>query len=170
MERQQLIDMLKNCIKTNTEYIREHNDLMLFLVQQDGKPINKRLKLPEGCELEICVSSHFNVRFPSNRTHLIGYISEPAVSAEKFKEWDACYDRVAQDNINKCIEYLIPETFENLLTTYNNLETALNQFKSALKEATGGKNSSYYNPIHYEVKRLIFGEKYYTAFNFVDSM
>jgi hypothetical protein len=170
MERQQLIDMLKNCIKVNTEFIQEHNDLMLSLVKQEGKPINKRLKLPEGCELEICVSSHYNVRFPSGRTHLIGYISTPFVCAEKFTDWDACYDRVAQDNISKCIEYLIPETFENLFNTYNNLETALNQFKVALKEATGGKNSSYSNPIHYEVKRLIFGEKYYTAFNFVDSM
>ena len=170
MERQQLIDMLKNTIKVNTEMIQEHNELMLALVKQEGKPINKRLKLPEGCNLENCASSHYNVRFPSGRTHLIGYMSEPFVCAEKFTEWDACYDRVAQDNINKCIEYMIPETFEKLFNTYNNLDTAFQQFKVALKEATYGKQSSYHNPVHYDVKRLIFGEKYYTAFNFVDNM
>jgi len=131
--------------------IAEHNKIAKILAMYDGKPIDHRTlsnKRLEGLTLEIKFGM-FNIK--GEFSHLIGYNSNPFINAEKFKDFDACYNSAAIERVNK----IKAIDRDKVNKAYAKIKKHYEGLKAAFGEIEDNNLGSFHYSPHYEILEYI---------------
>lgn len=161
-----VLELIKNQISQENDYIREHEQIKAILKPLEGKTINgvtlskKRLStfdVDNGYTYKLVVKyGMFHIE--GKYSHLIGYDSEPVIHVNKvgdisrgFEYFDGCHGSAAQERIKQLesinIDMLvnifsqIKDNFDNICTLFGDIER--------------NHLGSFYNPIYYNLLRSI---------------
>lgn len=136
--------------------IEEHDQVLEIIKSAEGKQFNGRTfnKRTLGEKFEF--RSQFGMFYIDGKeSHLIGYHSTPEVNAEKFKDWDACNGRAAQERIEKLENLDVDKVVKRFKTIEKHWEGLRKAFGDVEREDLGGFD----NPVYYELLRSIEGDK-----------
>lgn len=142
-------------LEENKRDLAEYEEIKAALSSQDGKPINKRLKLPPNYELEYKYGMFHLKNTITDNSHLIGYGSNPCVNMAKLSDFDSWACSGAKSRISQIEGILNSDRLEEMSKLFKKLEKTFKEFCSLVTELESGKFESYYNPGYYEILRTI---------------
>lgn len=139
-------------LAVNRRDLQEFTDIVSFLTKYDGKPLNGRIKLPEGWKLEIRAGMWYIRVVASDNSHLVSY--NGIIDVSKIDNFDSCYSAGARERIVK-LESLLNdgEKCRQMENLFYKLADTFRLFCSFAKELENSKFESYNNPAYYEMLR-----------------
>jgi hypothetical protein len=163
MTKQELRSRYNSYISHETIGNDEYNILLEWMKLNDGKAINKRLKLPENFKLDFSYGMFHMVNTNTQFSHLIGYNSNPVIDSKKFVDYDACYGYAALERIEKC-KFILANQIDLLLNQYNEMQENWNNFYTTQQAMHNDKNLGWVNnPIYHNLMKSFLPEQIYKA-------
>ncbi len=168
MKAKELKQILSAYIERENIGIAEYETIMEFAKNNEGKPINNRLKFPENFVLDITVGLIYLKNTITSNLHLIGNVnsyggrSENTLNPKLIYDRDACFGYAAKKRVEAGESILnnVDGKFDAYLKLINRMEKSYKEFESAYKEIDGSKLfGAFYNPIYYDVRKTIVPER-----------
>ena len=171
MKKSDIIRIIKSNMLREMEGINEHQAIIQYLTQHEGKTINGNIfkKLPEGMKF-VAQYGMFYIKFAkSGNEHLIGYNSNPVINigthnTTGIAHFDCCYGNAAEVR-NIWLTDLMdnPARFDKFCTLFINIYKSWEKLNGFISEAKDGEFSSYRNPVYYSIMNSIFPANVYRA-------
>lgn len=163
MTKQELVSRYNGYISHEEIGYNEYTILLEWMIKNEGKPINKRLKLPENFTLDSSYGMFHLVNTETKFSHLIAYNSNPVIQSEKFVSYDGCYGYAALERIKAC-KFILDNLLESYLNQINEMEENWNKFYKTQQALKEDKNLGWYtNPIYHSVMKNFLPEAIYRA-------
>lgn len=152
MRKAEFKKVIQDCINRDLKNIEAHNKALEVLTPLDGKPINKRTFNEKSLKGFKLVDKHSFFQLVGEHTsHLIGYHSDPFVSVEKFKGFDACNGSAAQTRIDKINGTNLDEAFN----IFKEIDKAFNKLQTLFGDLERAKLDSFNFPPYYDALNLV---------------
>jgi len=163
MTKQELVQRYQLQIDRETIGYNEYLILLEWVKKNEGKPITKRLKLPENFTFDFNYGMFHLVNTETKSSHLIGYNSNPVIDSKKFVDYDACYGYAALERINHS-KLIIDTQIDSLLEQINVMEENWNKFYKTQEALKNDKVLGWVkNPVYHGLMKSFLPEAIYRA-------
>lgn len=144
--------LIKEGIKREESYLKEHNEILDILKPLEGKPFTHKSLNKSRLKGFKFISTYGMYYIEGLYSHLIGYKSSNYISIDNFKRYDICHGEAAK----KRIEQLKNIDSVKLQKILNKISENFNELRFLFSDIEELKLGSFNNPIYYDMLRNIY--------------